>query len=282
MSGTDHPTNGRQVPSAEALDLIAVTEAGNELMTLHRELAQQEALLRAANDRKDDLLTMVAHDLRNPLSTISGFSKTLQHRLAVTLAAQDELLLRRIDAQAQRMLQLVDDLLELAVIQRGRFELALEDVDLHALLEEIVATQAAAADRKGILIELAAPDGPVSATLDRYRMAQVLDNLLSNATKYTVPGTGATITVWCSRDDTSVRIGVEDQGIGIDVQLLPHLFEPFVRSGAGGTDGEPSAGLGLAICRSIVEAHGGTIEVASEAGRGSSFEVVLPANPVSE
>jgi len=147
------------------LDLIALTEANNELMSMHRELAKNEALLREVNERKDGLMAMVAHDLRNPLGTISGFSQILRQRLGATLG------------------------------ERGAFNLEPEEIDLPALLEDIVATQSAAAARKDIRIELVEPDGPVTATIDRYRMAQVFDNLLSNATKYSPPDTGATIEV---------------------------------------------------------------------------------------
>ena len=276
MSDRQPPTPDEEPSGAHELDLLALSEANNELMSMHRELAKKEASLREVNDRKDGLLAMVAHDLRNPLGTVSVFSQILQQRLGSTLGEQDQLLLRRIDAQAQRMLHLVDDLLDAAAIERGAFELDLEEIDLRTLLEDILASQSAAAARKDIRIELVDPGGPVTATIDRYRMAQVFDNLLSNATKYTPPGTGATTTVSCTRDATAVRVRVLDQGIGIDAALLPRLFEPFARSGATGTDGEPSTGLGLAITRSIVSAHGGTIEVSSEPGRGSSFEVSLP------
>ncbi|TVR35161.1 MAG: sensor histidine kinase [Nitriliruptor sp.] len=155
---------GRAVRGDE-LDLIALTEANNELMSMHRELAKNEALLREVNERKDGLMAMVAHDLRNPLGTISGFSQILRQRLGATLG------------------------------ERGAFNLEPEEIDLPALLEDIVATQSAAAARKDIRIEPVEPDGPVTATIDRYRMAQVFDNLLSNATKYSPPDTGATIEV---------------------------------------------------------------------------------------
>lgn len=282
MSDSNRPMPSDELSEAHELDLIALTEANNELMSMHRELAKSEAMLREVNKRKDGLMAMVAHDLRNPLGTVSTFSQILQQRLGATLGEQDELILRRIDAQTQRMLHLVDDLLDVTVLERGAFDLDLEDIDLHALLEDIVESQSAAAARKDIWIELVEPDGPVTAVMDRYRMAQVFDNLLSNATKYTPPGTGATIAVSCSRDDTAVRVRVDDQGIGIDADLLPRLFEPFARSGTTGTDGEPSTGLGLAITRSIVTAHDGTIEVASEPGRGSSFEVILPIGTTPE
>jgi len=278
MSDIERPTP--EAPSgADEGDLNALSEANNELMSMHRQLAKSEAQLREVNDRKDELLATVAHDLRTPLGTISGFSQILQQRLSASLGEQDELLLRRIDAQAQRMLHLVDDLLDAAVIERGTFELELEEVSVRGLLEDIVATQAATASRKDISIDLVEANGPVTALLDRDRMAQVFDNLLSNATKYTRSGTGAKITVSFWRDDTTVRIRVDDQGIGIDADLLAKLFTPFARSGTKGTEGEPSTGLGLAIAKSIVSAHGGTIEVSSEVGRGSSFEVVLPINP---
>lgn len=280
MSDIQRPTPPEEPSGADEQDLNALSAANNELMSMHRRLAKSEAKLREVNERKDELLAMVAHDLRTPLSTISGFSQILQQRLSAKLGEQDELLLRRIDAQAQRMQNLVDDLLDAAVIERGALRLDREEVNVGALLADIVGTQSAAATRKNISIDLVEVEGPVTALLDRDRMTQVFDNLLSNATKYTTPGIGAKITVsyWC--DDTTVRIRVDDQGLGIDADLLPKLFTPFARSGAKGTDGEPSTGLGLAIAKSIVSAHGGTIEVSSEIGRGSSFEVILPIAPL--
>lgn len=279
MNDADHPTPPEEPSGADEMDLVALSEVNNQLMSMHRELAKTEALLREADQSKNQLLAMVAHDLRTPLSTISGFSQTLQQRLRASLSDEDRLLFSRIDAQAQRMLHLVDELLDATVLERGTSQLELEEVDLHTLLAEIVATQTPAAARKGIEIDLVEPNAPVTATVDRNRIAQVVDNLLSNATKYTPSDIGATITVSCSVDDTSVRIRVADQGIGIDDDLLPRLFEPLARAGTTGTDGEPSTGLGLAIARSIVSAHGGTIDVSTEPGRGSSFEVVLPSTP---
>lgn len=281
MSDPGQPVPPEDPSEPDELDLVALSEVNNQLMSMHRELAKKEALLREANQSKNQLFAMVAHDLRTPLSTISGFSQTLQQRLRDSLSDQDELLFSRIDAQAQRMLDLVDELLDAAVLERSTSQLELEDVDLHALLEQSVAAQAPAAARKDIEIDLVEPDAPVTASVDRNRMAQVIDNLLSNAIKYTPLDIGATITVACSVDDTAVRIRIDDQGIGIDDQLLRRLFEPLARAGATGTGGEPSTGLGLAITRSIVSAHGGTIDVSSDPGRGSSFEVVLPTTPAS-
>jgi len=247
---------------------------------MHRELARKSAELEALNRRKDEILAMVAHDLRNPLGSIAGFGLALQRELDGVVDGQARLMLERITGLSEYLLALVEDLLDASAIDNGALHLSLADTDLTALLEGAVDSHRYAATRKDVALQLVMrPDGdggPIRAMVDEHRMMQVVDNLLSNAIKYSPVSAGVTITVTCEVDGDDVHLVVADEGPGLTPEDIDGLFEPFQRGSNLTTAGERSAGLGLAITRSIVAAHHGSIEVASEVGRGATFAVRLP------
>ncbi len=271
-----------QVVRREAEDeavLSAFSETNNELAGMHRELARTNARLEALNRRKDEILGMVAHDLRNPLGTILGFSEVLVRHLDDTLDDRSKLMLTRIQHQSHRMLTLVEDLLDATAIATGQVTLDLAETDIHELLVETVDTYRYTASRKQITLELQCDGSPSIAWADSHRLMQVFDNLLSNAIKFSPDRTGATVTIRCRAIGADhLVVTVADEGIGIPDEVIAKLFQPFATTTTG-TRNEHGTGLGLTITRSIVEAHGGHIDVRSEVDRGTSFEVVLPIRP---
>lgn len=182
------------------------------------------------------------------------------------------------------MTELVDTLLTLARADEGTAPLHLEPVDLRALLLDTEETAELLAEPAGVTVSVEAVEGPVVVQADPSRFRQLVMNLLSNAVKYTPQG--GRVRLWLERDDGRVRFGVSDTGIGIAPGDLPHIFHRFYRADTARTRtaDRPGVGLGLAICKWIAEAHGGTIDVQSRPGRGTTFTVTLPAaaTPASE
>ncbi|GAB5544710.1 MAG: hypothetical protein SangKO_044700 [Sandaracinaceae bacterium] len=251
-------------------------ELNNELASLQRELARQNVTLERLNQQKNQLLGMVAHDLRNPLGVVAGYARTMMEGLAGPTTERQQRFLERIARTSEHMLRMVDDLVDLSSIESGRVELERRELDLAAMLADAVALNRVLAERKGIAIELDVT-GTLTVAADGGKLRQVVDNLLSNAVKYSHEDT--TVRVEARVTDPVVQVSVEDQGQGIPEAELARLFEPFGRTSVKGTAGEKSTGLGLAIVKRILEAHDGTIEVQSEVGVGSTFRFTLPLAP---
>lgn len=245
----------------------------NELATAQRRLAKQNAQLERLNDEKDRLLGTVAHDLRNPLTAITGLAEAVASGRAGELDDAAAHIAGRIAHIGRRMAQLVDELVDLAAVASGRVRLDLEEVEVAAVVADVVELLGFDAEDKHITIDVAVPDG-VRVRADRGKLHQVLQNLVDNAVKYSPEGSTAEVTV--SVDDGWLRLAVADEGVGIPADELDDLFQPFGTTSATTTAGEPSTGLGLAIVRRLVEAHEGEVGVASEVGVGSTFSVRLP------
>jgi signal transduction histidine kinase/CheY-like chemotaxis protein len=245
-------------------------------------LAEQEALsarlaatvvaLEAASAAKSDFLASMSHELRTPLNAIIGFSDLMR---AEPAAAENVTVplewVEHVHRSGQHLLGLINDVLDLAKVEAGRLELVREPVDLGQAAAESLAGLRPLADRKGLRLESDVPS--VSISVDRGRLRQILYNLLSNAIKYTPEG--GLIRVEGSMDGQTARIAVTDTGVGIAPADQAAVFEEFRQVG----DAEArraGTGLGLALTRRLVEAHGGRIELQSELGNGSRFTVVLP------
>jgi signal transduction histidine kinase len=254
---------------AEAVGMIMVRMEAHEF---HLDLASEaEQRLKDLNELKNRHLGIAAHDLRNPLSSIRGMSQML-----VDTELDQETQRRFLDSiyrVSNQMLTLINDLLDIAVIESGKFELKLEEGVLSELATERAELAARVAERKDIAIETAIEE-TTSLPFDRDRMAQVLDNLLSNAIKFSSEGT--VVRVSCRDLDGRVEVAVTDQGPGIPPKDLDNLFGVFQKASASPTSGEKSTGLGLSIVKNIVEAHNGNIAVESEVGVGSTFTVTIP------
>jgi signal transduction histidine kinase len=272
--GMDDPLE----PSAEArrdgLMLDDLAQLNNELITIRRELAKRTADLEKLNEQKNQFLGMAAHDLRNPLGSILGFSQFLQRKAGSRLTEDEMRFISVIQENSTFMLRLVEDLLDISKIESGRLRLQKVETDLVSLVGDRLQLHGPIAETKGIGLRFEV-DGEVPAVMvDRLRLGQVLDNLLSNALKYS-PSKSRVVVRIADRGD-GVVVSVQDEGPGIPAEEMHRLFEPFSMLSVASVWGEKSTGLGLAIVRRIVAEHGGRVWADSEVGRGSTFYVSLP------
>ncbi|MFH1498998.1 MAG: response regulator [Verrucomicrobiota bacterium] len=232
--------------------------------------------LGAANAAKNKFLGMAAHDLRNPLASIRGLAEFLEDPSIGPLNPEQLDLVRTIHAASQSMLRLVNELLDVSVIESGELRLATAPTDIVQLVEKSIRLARIDAAKKLTTIVLAPPpaiSGPF--VIDPDKITQVVDNLLSNAVKYSPPG--AMIDVAVTPLPSACRISVRDQGPGIPDHERDRLFQDYGRLSNKPTGGEQSTGLGLAICRKIVEAHRGEISADNLPGHGCEFSFTLPS-----
>ncbi len=255
-----------------ALEELRGTErlARAEAETAQRLLAEQNQRLREADRLKDEFVALISHDLRTPLTSITGY---------VELALEDDLtdevrgFLQVVARNADRLLGLVNDLLFVARLQAGEMSLEPADVDLAGVVRDGVNAMEPRAAAKGITLTCVL-DAVPSVHADRNRMLQVVDNLVSNALKFTPEGGAVHVSV--RQHDDFVRLEVTDSGIGIAPNDQQRLFQRFFRAEDAVARQVPGTGLGLYISRVIAEAHEGSVSVRSELGRGSTFRLELP------
>ena len=250
-----------------------LSRLNNELTGLQRELSKKNEELERLNVLKNQFLGMAAHDLRNPLGLIMAYSDFLIQEAGPQLGEEHNEFLDIIHNSSRFMLKLVNDLLDVSVIESGNLTLDLQGVDLAALVSQVVALNRSMAAKKQITIDLAAGE-PLMVLCDPVKIEQVLNNLLTNAVKFSFPQTQIEIAV--ALVDQQAQITVRDHGQGIPPADLGKLFKPFSRTSVRTTGGEKSTGLGLLITRRIIEEHHGRIWVESEVGVGTAFHVALP------
>lgn len=218
---------------------------------------------------KEDFLSAAAHDLKTPLTTVVAQAEFLERKARRDPSAPPDLHgLERIVREAKRLASLVTDLLDAARLEQGRLVTEREPIDLGTLVSEVIARQSG---RHPVDIDVR---GAIVGTYDRRRIEQLIDNLIENAKKYSPNVTPVCVTVW--QQDGEARITVRDNGIGIPPSDLPTIFERFSRGSNVDDRKFHGMGLGLYICRGIVEEHGGRIWADSEIGKGSTFNVALP------
>jgi signal transduction histidine kinase/HAMP domain-containing protein len=234
---------------------------------------------REAEHAKEDFFALVSHELRTPLTAILGYVELLLGDDGDPLPAEHARHLAVVERNAQRLLRLVGDLLFAAQVERGSLLLEPGPVDLPQLVRDAVALARPRAEECDIAltVEVAALGTCLG---DRDRLAQVIDNLLSNALKFTPPG--GRVSVRLSARGGVARLELRDTGFGIPAADIPRLFDRFYRAANAATGAVPGLGLGLMIVRAIVEGHDGTIAVDSEVGRGTTFVVELPLRAVSD
>ena len=223
---------------------------------------------------KNRFLGMAAHDLRNPIGVVRSYAELLQDDFLGELNDRQRDVVRRMTAVCDGMLLLVNDLLDLSAIESGRLDLRLREVPVADYLRSACETHDVLARAKGIELWLAPSEDTIVALMDPDRVGQVLGNLVSNAIKFSHRDTR--VTVSAVREGESAVVAVRDEGQGIPARELAGLFAPFRRGSVRPTAGEKSTGLGLAIAKRIVEAHGGQLRVESAIGVGSTFTFTLP------
>lgn len=226
--------------------------------------------LRRLSALRADFVSLVSHELRSPMAAVIGASRTLQARWRELQPEQREAFLGLIGEETTRLAALIGDVLDTSRIEAGTFTYHFADVDLPRLVEDVAATASLGQDEVPITTAVESGVPPVRA--DANRLRQVIGNLIDNAVKYAPAGT--TVDVRVAAENGKVTVAVRDEGMGIAAADQRLIFEKFGRVTGGPS--MPGTGLGLYIARSIAEAHGGTVEVSSAPGRGSTFKLTLP------
>lgn len=229
---------------------------------------------------KDQFVGMISHELRTPLSAIIGFLDLLQNDPGQPLSEDQQEFVGIIERNAQRLLNLVGDLLFTAQVESGRFPLDRADADIAEIVRSAVTSAGPHAQREGITLTAEVPDASMRLLIDPGRIGQAIDNLLSNAIKFTPAGGSVTARVHAV--DGGVELAVRDTGVGIPADEQGMLFTRFFRASTATQNAVPGVGLGLTITRAIVTAHGGSMDMTSEVGVGTEFRVSLPSAPRTE
>ena len=254
---------------AIAARLRQVEKSHNKLLGLERQ-AREEA--ERVGRMKDEFLATLSHELRNPLSAIVGWAQVLHTQ---PLPPQVVRGLEIIERNARAQTRIIDDLLDMSRIVAGTTRLDIRNVDLHRIVDAAIAPMHPAANAKHITIEKVPTEAIGSTPCDPDRMQQVLWNLLSNAVKFTPEG--GRIEIRVERIHQHAQIEVSDSGSGIDPAFLPFVFDRFRQADSSSTRTHSGLGLGLSICKHLVELHGGTIRANSNGvDKGSTFTVRLP------
>ncbi|TVR51991.1 MAG: sensor histidine kinase [Spirochaetaceae bacterium] len=249
-------------------------ELNNTLSTTNRELQKSKAELAKLNDVKNHFLGMAAHDLRNPVGSILHLCKFVLDSDDGSLSSENREFVSMIQSSSSFTLTLLDELLDIARIEAGRLDLNIVETDVHALITESIGMNQAVASSRGVRIVVNKYEALPGVQLDRTKIMQVLNNLVSNAVKFTDSGTDVVITVFST--DEHITISVADLGPGIPPAEVDRIFEPFGTKTVSAPDGEKSTGLGLSIARRIVVGHMGRIWVENRAPRGTTFFFSLP------
>jgi signal transduction histidine kinase len=242
-----------------------------------QELEAANAMLKEMIAQRDTLLGMAAHDLRTPITVLQGFSELLlDPRTPPNEFHEFASIIRD---TTRDMLNLLNNILDITAIQAGRLTLRPAETDVYMLIDKVCKLNRRVGERKGIRLKTQIDIKKPVYVFDAQRIEQVLNNLISNAFKFSESGTEVTVQV-SEREDGWLLFEVIDQGQGVHADELERIFAPFQRGSSKPTRDEPSSGLGLSICKRLVELHGGEIGAESEVGVGSRFYFALPPNGI--
>lgn len=256
--------------------ILIIVDDHTELESHKQKLEEQNGTLTTLNEQKSKFLGIAAHDLRNPISAINSFSNLLLESDNDFSDEDKSEFLSLIRESSQFSLGLLNELLDLSKIELGKLELNKTEYNIHEVVENTMKINKVFARKKKIKIDLVSEQSDCLISIDKSKIEQVLHNLLSNAIKYSNEET--TVLVRISKNGTSLKISVSDQGVGIPEEEMSNLFKEFGVTSAKTTANESSTGLGLAIAKNIVNGHGGKIMVTSKLGEGSEFLFTLPLN----
>ncbi len=251
----------------------ALEESNRALQQETEERRHAEAGLRLADQHKDEFLATLAHELRNPLAPMVNAVRLIQMpdaELGTTSRAHGI-----ITRQLSQMVRLVDDLFDMSRIRSGKLALRKQSVELASIVNNAVDTARPLLDEHNHTLTLELPGQPIYLQADPVRLAQVFSNLLNNAAKYSDPGGQVTLSVAVA--GSTVRVRIDDRGIGISAETLPRIFQMFAQGDSSLEGNQSGLGVGLALAQRLIELHGGSITAESRGlGQGSSFTVVLP------
>ena len=245
-----------------------------ELEASNRELNDANAKLRELSEMKEEFLALTTHDLRSPLTVISGVINFFTSGRLGDLTPEQKNMVSMMERNTQSLIELVNDLLDASKLESGTMRLDLTSIDLGALVRELREGMLPMAREKGIALEEGVPEDLPPLAADRPKLRRVLVNLLSNALKFTPKG--GRVEVTAAPESGFVRVSVADTGVGIAPEDMERLFDKYEQARSRATRSEKGTGLGLYITRQIVELHGGTIQARSELGQGSTFSFTIP------
>ncbi|HTP11194.1 MAG TPA: ATP-binding protein, partial [Anaerolineae bacterium] len=241
----------------------------DELGELAQAFNQMSADLARATQLRRQMTADIAHDLRTPLTVIGGYIEALRDQVLPPTPERFDM----IYGEVQHLQQLVEDLRTLSLADAGELRLNRQPIEPRALLAEVAALFQHRAEQQQIALIVDAADTLPAINIDEGRFVQVLSNLVANALRYTPDG--GHITLGAVDRSGGVQLIMQDDGAGISPEALPHIFDRFYRADQSRQQESGESGLGLAIARSIIEAHGGAIHVESEVGRGTTFTISL-------
>jgi signal transduction histidine kinase len=245
-----------------------------ELASTNRELNEANAKLRELSEMKEEFLALTTHDLRSPLTVISGVISFFTSGRLGELTPEQKNMVAMMERNAQSLIELVNDLLDASKLESGTMRLEIASIDLKGLVDELRETMEPLAREKSLRMEEDLPADLPPVEADRAKLRRILVNLVSNAIKFT--SRGGRVTVRAARGDGHIRIGVSDTGVGIAPEDVKRLFDKYEQARSRATRGEKGTGLGLYITKQLVELHGGEIKVDSEIGKGSTFSFTIP------
>ncbi len=253
-------------------ELIARIKVGARIVSLEKKLMEKQRELTGNNEMKNKFIGIVAHDLRNPVISIRGFSELLLKDSNIFNEEQNEFL-SIIHSTSRNMLAMINDLLDISRIESGNMQLVHKNGSLNKLILERIQLIKLQADKKHITIYKELTSIP-EVTFDKHRLGQAIDNLITNAIKFAPSGSNVYLSL--KQDGDMIKFSVTDEGPGIPGEEQHLLFSEFHRLSIRPTAGETSTGLGLAIAKKIIEAHNGKIEFETQEGMGSTFSLILP------
>jgi signal transduction histidine kinase len=267
----DHSEESRSIDDSTYDKLTALY---NEMANLQRELSKKSAELEKLSKQKDLFLGMAAHELRHPLGIVQMLSEFLLEEAVSQLSPEHIQYLNEIQRNAATMQQLVDDFLDISIIVSGKLRLAKKSTDLVNIFQKNIALNRLAATKKQVDLDLCHDDKIPKVMVDPSKIEQVLNNLISNALKFSPEG--SRVEVHLRHSHENIIFEVKDQGPGIRANQLPKLFGEYEKSDFPRDKSVQGTGLGLAIAQKIVQAHEGLIQVDSRVDKGSTFIVTLP------
>ncbi len=280
----DDPAD-RRIPTIETIELLEIfgsqAVAGIENARLYRELAEhakrvEEAAerMRELNELKTNFVSTVSHELRTPLTSIKAYVETLIENVGAKNETMQKEFLTVIHEETERLARLIDAVLDLSQLESGTFKIRKDVFDIGQVVKNVVSVLQPMADKKRLELTADVPDSSLLLEADKDLVKQVIVNLVGNAIKFTP--VGGKVTLAARLEGTMVKLMVQDTGVGIPREQMEKIFDRFYQVDGSAAREYGGAGLGLTICRSIMEWHGGTIDVESEEGKGSKFITVFP------